>query len=63
MKIWNLNIHLIHFDRCVPLQTWPFLWVADFDRQLSDENTNESIDETYACGQKWPNYGTHRESE
>ena len=42
---------------------WPFLWVADFDRQLSDENTNEHIDEMYACGQKWPNYGTRRESE
>ena len=35
------------FDRRVPLQTRPFLWVADFDRPLNDENTNESIDETY----------------
>ena len=48
------------FDRCVHQSV---LSVVDFDRHLGDENPNENIDETYLCGQQWPNHGIRRESE
>ena len=33
------------------------LSLVDFDRHLGDENPCEIIDETYLCGQQWPNHG------
>ena len=57
---WRGKHVCVDFDRRV-LQIR--FGVVDFDRHLSNENPNESIDEMYLCGQKWPNHGTHRETK
>ena len=49
----------IDFDRCV-FQT--VLWLVNFNHHLSDENPSQKY-RWNKSGQKWPNHGTHRESE